>query len=123
MAALTQTLQTLNAALVAEMRPLVPKQWKPPTWDGLQSTFCDYDLRIRSSYTTHSALFPSLPDAYYWDLINDTLPLRKRGRMRQFWMEGGPGGKKRPGDFFAEITRTFSDTLETTKALLALISL
>jgi hypothetical protein len=38
-------------------------------------------------------------------------------------MEGGLGGKKRPGDFFAKITRTFLDTLKTTKALSALILL
>jgi hypothetical protein len=49
-------LRDLVRALTASNRtdssqePAVPREWKPPSWDGKAKTFRDYLLRLRGSY-------------------------------------------------------------------------
>jgi len=100
-----------------------PREWRPPHWDGLAGTFRDYLIRVRSSYQVQTALNPSLPGAYYWDCINDSLPYDKRARMRSFWGSGGTSEARNPVEFFTELESVFADSMEKTKALERLVKL
>lgn len=106
-----------------DTNPTGPREWKPPAWDGKTATFRDYLIRIRSSYKARSSLKPSLSAEYYWDTINDSLPYTRRARMRSFWEKGGDSQRRDPEEFFAALEKTFSDTMEKTKALEALVTL
>ena len=99
------------------------REWRPPSWDGKPVSFRDYLVRIRSSYHTHSKAFPQTPGDFYWDAIYNSLPFERRARMQSHWMSGGADGTKDVGGFFTALGNTFSDKLEKSRALDALISL
>jgi hypothetical protein len=122
-------LRDLVRALTASNRtdssqePAVPREWKPPSWDGKAETFRDYLLRLRGSYRVRSASNPPLPENYYWNAIYDTLPSRERARMRHFWEKGSTENGKDPEGFFKQLEAVFADTNEQAKALEALSTL
>jgi hypothetical protein len=126
---LNDLLATLTQAVTALSRPVpgqepaVPRDWKPPTWDGHAETFRDYLLRMRGSYRVRSASKPTLPREYYWNAIYDTLPSRERARMRHFWEKGSAEKGKDPDAFFAQLEDVFADTNEQAKALERLTTL
>jgi len=64
-----------------------------------------------------------LPNNYYWNAINNSLPYDKRLCMQNLWIRGRELGVKEPKSFFAELDQICTDTLEKTKALEALVSL
>jgi hypothetical protein len=127
MKVLLKTIERLSAtdrnSAATNPYPPTTRKWKPPTWDGQTTTFRDYIIRIRSSYRTHSGLFPTQTHDYEWDTIYDSIPYTRRARMRNFWEKGGDSGAKDPEDFLAALEKTFSDTTEKTKALEALVTL
>jgi len=121
-AALTVALSA-NSSPNSEREMAVPREWKPPTWDGKAETFRDYLLRIRGSYRVRSASKPPLPTEYYWNAIYDTLPSRERARMRHFWEKGSDEKGKDPDAFFTQLENVFADTNEQAKALEQLTTL
>jgi hypothetical protein len=122
-------LATLNQVVAALSKPnsaqevAVPREWKPPTWDGKAETFRDYLLRMKGSYRVRAASKPPLPAEYYWNSIYDTLPSRERARMRHFWEKGSAGKAKDPEAFFAQLEKVFADSNEQAKALEQLMTL
>jgi hypothetical protein len=114
---------TANNRPVTSQEPAVPREWKPPSWDGKAETFRDYLLRLRGSYRVRYALNPPLPESYYWNVIYDTLPPRERARMRHFWEKGSTTTGKDPKGFFMQLEAVFADTNEQAKALESLSNL
>jgi hypothetical protein len=114
---------TANNRTDTNQEPAVPREWKPPSWDGKAETFRDYLLRLRSSYRVRAASNPPLPENYYWNAIYDTLPSRERARMRHFWEKGSTTNGKDPEGFFKQLEAVFADTNEQAKALESLSSL
>jgi hypothetical protein len=107
----------VNNRAEAAQEPQVPREWKPPSWDGKAETFRDYLLRLKGSYRVRSASKPPLPESYYWNAIYDTLPPRERARMRHFWEKGSTAKGKDPEAFFTQLEAVFADTNEQAKAL------
>jgi len=126
---LNTLIAVLTQALSARPQPdpereaAVPREWKPPSWDGQAETFRDYFLRLRGSFRVRSASKPPLPAEYYWNAIYDTLPSRERARMRHFWEKGSTEKGKNPEAFFAQLENVFADTNEQAKALEQLTTL